>query len=114
MIGLLGLAGGIFGAEYFIKKKVDETFGEGEERPILKDKVVLTKHYNQGFAASIMKDDPKAVTKIHVAVAAVFLFCYTLIVREKGNPAQISGQIFDEGFGGKSAQKQTENNRDIE
>lgn len=99
MIGLLAAVAGVFGVDQYIKKKVDETFAEGEEKPILKEQVVITKNYNQGFAANIMKDDPKAVTKIHAAVAAVFLFCYTLIVREKGNPLRKVGCAFVLGGG---------------
>ena len=91
MIGLLAATAAVFGVDQYLKKKVDETCSEGEEKPILKEKAVITKHYNQGFAASVMKDDPKAVTKIHAVVAAIFLFCYTLIVRDKGNPVRKVG-----------------------
>lgn len=99
MIGLFALTASIFGADFIIKKKMDETLEEGEEREILNGKVVLTKHYNQGFAMNAGKDKPKLVKAIHLGVAIIFLLCYTLIVRDKGSKVKKVGSAMVLGGG---------------
>ena len=99
MIGLLIFVLAIFGAEFLIKKKVDESMEEGEEREVLKGKLVLTKHYNTGFVMNALKNMPSLVKAIHFAVAFLFLCCYTLIVREKGSKVRKVGSAMVMGGG---------------
>lgn len=91
MIVLLLVVAAVFGVDFFLKRKVDEQLVEGEEREIFDGKAILTKHYNEGFAMNTLKDSPMLVKILNIVVAAIFIFCYTLIVREKGGKVRKVG-----------------------
>ena len=99
MKGLLLTALGVFGVDFWAKRQVEEKLEEGQEIDLLNGHVKLTKHHNSGFAMNLLEDHPKAVKVLHAAVAAIFLYCYTHIVREKGNPARKVGCAFILGGG---------------
>ncbi len=81
-------------ADMGAKQYIDDTFDEGEEKPIGLGPVVLRKEYNYGYLLNFLHQYPEAV-KAGSAAAAVVLALYDgKVLLEKGRPLHKLGMTF--------------------
>lgn len=55
----IGLAGLLFGIDYFVKKKAEETLKEGVVREVANDRILLRKLHNPGVAFGWFRNNKK-------------------------------------------------------
>lgn len=66
----------LFAVDYVCKYLVDKKLEEQDEKPILKDKLIVTKCYNHGLAMNTFKDKPKLVLFLSSTALGMFLAMY--------------------------------------
>jgi len=75
----------LFLTDYVIKKNVDAQIKDGEEKKILKDKIIIKKYYNKGAILSSFSDKPKLVIRICQGIMLVLAMIWASLLRERQN-----------------------------
>ncbi len=64
-------AAGIFGLDAWLKQRMDKTLKSGEEKPVLKGRVILRKYYNKGAALDALDRWPGLVRALSAIVFSI-------------------------------------------
>ncbi len=79
------IAAAVFALDFFVKRKMDRELAPGEEREILKGRIILRKYYNKGAMLNFLEKWPRLVQifcgAALIAISILFLF----LLREKGS-----------------------------
>lgn len=77
----LGITGAIFGGDLWVKNYMERNLSEGEERKILRGKIILRKHHNTGMMLNLGAQTPGVAAAASVVLA---LFCLVLFLLTLG------------------------------
>lgn len=91
----------LLGSDLMIKQYVEENLTEGEEIPVIGDKLVLRKVYNRGFMLNLLDKKPELVQKASVFTAAGMLLYGIWVFKRKGHRLEKAGLLLA-GAGGAS------------
>lgn len=89
----------IFGAEFFVKKHMDEVRTLEEKRVVAGGKAILKKYYNTGAAGNFLSGHPKAMICLHAAVLGMVAAMCLRVFPQKGARAAKLGLAFILGGG---------------
>lgn len=68
-----------------IKNYVEENRERGEQKEILKGKIILKKQYNRGMFLNFMDDKKETVKKISGILLGLLLLLFAIMLPKKGN-----------------------------
>ncbi len=73
------------GIDLYLKSYVETHFKEGEEKKILRGKIVVRKVHNMGLALNKGENHPKGVRMVSAVVSVALLVYYMMLFRKKGD-----------------------------
>lgn len=79
------LAATIFLADFFIKKRIDETRELQEESDVCGGRLILRKYYNKGAALDFLEGNPRLVRLVASGVLLALCGMAALVSGKKGN-----------------------------
>lgn len=74
----LALILGIFGLEFKLKNRVEERGVQGNEKPVLKNTLLIRKYHNTGAFLDAGHDKPRAVLILSVLLTAILTVIFVL------------------------------------
>lgn len=77
---------GVFFSDFILKRKVDGSIKQSEEKLICKEKIILTKYYNKGAMLNFLQRFPRAMLAIHAAILSVMTGVYAFALRTRQHP----------------------------
>ncbi len=86
---ILLLAAGIFFWDYSLKRKMEQTLAEGEERDLLHGKAKLCLLYNKGAVMGVLKEQRGILNTITVAVVTLLFFFVPGFQKKRGTLASV-------------------------
>lgn len=80
----LALILGIFGLEYKLKNKIEESASEGRETPVLKNALLIRKYHNTGAFLDAGHNKPGAVLILSVLLTAILTVVFVISLGTAG------------------------------
>ena len=74
----LALILGIFGLEFKLKNRIEESVVQGNEKPVLKNTLLIRKYHNTGAFLDAGHDKPGAVLILSVLLTAILTVIFVL------------------------------------
>ncbi|KMZ55899.1 signal peptidase II [Dorea sp. D27] len=94
-IGILAL---LFSADMLLKQHVEENLDSGEEKELVREKIVLRKVYNEGFMLHTLDRHPRLIKSVTGAMGAALLVYDVLLSAKKGHRVEkLGAAIFSAG-----------------
>lgn len=79
------IAVAVFLLDFVVKRQVDRKYRLGEETRILKGRIILRKHYNEGIAFNRLQRWPQLVKVLCGGMMAVLCGMWAVLLRRKGS-----------------------------
>lgn len=78
-------AAGIFGLDTWLKQRMDKTMALGDEKSVLKDRIILRKYYNKGAALDVLDRRPGVVRAVSAGIFSLLcVFGLFFAKKERG------------------------------
>lgn len=90
----LGIAGVIFCGDLQVKNYMENNLPEGEERKILRGKIILRKHHNTGMMLNLGQKTPGLVAFASVVLVLFCMLLFLLTLGGRGNRLLQTGLSF--------------------
>lgn len=74
-----------------VKQHIENHMGDGEEKEILKGKILIRKVHNEGLMLNALDQHPKMVKILNGAAGAVLLLYYIWLLMRKGHLVKKAG-----------------------
>jgi len=94
-VGIMAL---LFSLDMLLKQHVEENLDSGEEKELVKEKIVIRKVYNRGFMLHVLDKCPCLVKAVTAVMGAALAACNVLLFARKGRRVEKLGTaIFSAG-----------------
>ena len=95
----LGIAAGIFGLDFFLKRYIEKRYARKVRHPKLGNLIYIEKYYNEGAMLNALEKQPGLLKGLHTILLAGVCIWFYFVVRKNGGIMQKTGLAFLIGGG---------------